>query len=349
MEFQTVEQYRALIQHSTDVIVLFDETGVVQFANPAVEQMLGYTPDELIGKQAFNLVHPNDREQAIEAFNQIVGAPNQSTKKYEHRLRHADGSWVWAESVTTNKTESDIEGFVINTREITKRKRYEKQLEKTAEQLEALNRVVRHDIRNDMNVILGWGEQLQAHVSDTGQDALDRVLQKSHHVIELTEIARDFVELLADDNATEAKSVDLQQHIETELAAVRESYPDAQFHIEGDIPEISVRANEMLSSVFKNLFENAVQHNDEETPEITVTYVDRDETVRVRIADNGPGIPDDQKEQIFGQGERGLDSPGSGIGLYLVHTLTDKFGGDVWVADNDPKGAVFIVELQKSE
>ncbi|QCC47541.1 two-component system sensor histidine kinase NtrB [Halobellus limi] len=349
MEFQTVEQYRALIDHSTDVIVLFDKTGVIQFASPAVETMLGYDPNELIGEQAFSLIHPDDREQAVEAFNQIVGAPSQSTKKQEHRLRHADGSWVWAESVTTNRTESDIEGFVINTREITERKRNEKQLEKRTEQLEALNRVVRHDIRNDMSVILGWGEQLQKHVTDEGQDALDRVLRKSRHVIELTEISRDFVESLVSDDTTEVKPVDLQQYIKTELAAVRESYPNAQFDVSGDISDVSVRANEMLSSVFRNLFENAVQHNNEETPVITVTYVDRDETVRVRIADNGPGIPDEQKEQIFGKGKRGLDSSGSGIGLYLVHTLTDQFGGDVWVEDNDPKGAVFIVELQKAE
>lgn len=349
MEIQTVEQYRALIDDSTDAIVLFDETGVIQFANLAVEQMLGYAPDELAGEQAFNLVHPNDREQAIEAFNQIVGAPGQSTKKQEHRLRHIDGSWVWAESVTTNKTESDVEGFVINTRVITERKHYQERLEETTEQLEALNRVVRHDIRNNMSVILGWSEQLQEHVTDEGQDALDRVLRKSHHVIELTEVARNLVESLVDDNATEVEPIDLQQYIETELAAVRESYPNAQFRVADDIPDVSVRANETLSSVFRNLFENAVQHNDEETPEITITYVDRDETIRVRIADNGPGIPDEQKEQIFGKGESGLDIPGSGIGLYLVHTLTDQFGGDVWIEDNDSKGVVFIIELQKAE
>ncbi|WP_143420945.1 sensor histidine kinase [Halorubrum halodurans] len=104
----------------------------------------------------------------------------------------------------------------------------------------------------------------------------------------------------------------------------------------------------MLSSVFRNLLENAVQHNDEETPEITVRCVDGEETVRVRIADNGPGVPDEQKAEIFGKGESGLGSSGSGIGLYLVNTLTDQFGGDVWVEDNDPKGAVFVVELRKA-
>lgn len=104
----------------------------------------------------------------------------------------------------------------------------------------------------------------------------------------------------------------------------------------------------MLSSVFRNILENAVRHNDEETPEITVSSEEDTETIQIRIADNGPGIPDNQKDAVFGKGEKGLDSPGSGIGLYLVHTLTDQFGGKVWVEDNEPKGTVFIVELPKT-
>jgi len=82
----------------------------------------------------------------------------------------------------------------------------------------------------------------------------------------------------------------------------------------------------MLSSAFRNLLENAVRHNDHDHPEITVSCRDAGGSVQVLIADDGPGVPDEQKEQIFGKGEKGLDSPGSGIGLYLVSLLTDGFG-----------------------
>jgi len=87
--------------------------------------------------------------------------------------------------------------------------RYRIQLEERTEQLEALNRVVRHDIRNDMAVIHGWSETLRDHVDKEGQDALDRVLRKSTHVIELTETARDFVDSLTGDAVLEAKPTDL--------------------------------------------------------------------------------------------------------------------------------------------
>lgn len=238
-------------------------------------------------------------------------------------------------------------GQLVTVTDVTDRESYRKQLEAKTEQLEALNRVIRHDIRNDMSVIVGWGDTLRKHIDEEGEEALDHVLQSSNHVIELTEIARDFVDSLVEDEATELKPVNIRRHLETELTTVRETYPDAQFDLSGNIPDVSVRANEMLSSVFRNLFENAVQHNDEETPKITVTCTEQDETVQIQIADNGPGVPDSQKTEIFGKGKKGLESSGTGIGLYLVHTLTSQFGGEVWVEDNDPKGAVFVVTLPK--
>ncbi|WP_435116521.1 histidine kinase N-terminal 7TM domain-containing protein [Halolamina sp. C58] len=252
-------------------------------------------------------------------------------------------------STTPFTTGGVTTGQLMTISDVTEREAYRRQLEERTEQLEALNRVVRHDIRNDMAVIRGWAETLGPHVDAEGQDALDRVLRKSDHVIELTETVREFVESLSGEYAIEPRPTDLHHHLETELEAVRESFAEAEFRVDGEIPETDVLANEMLPSVFRNLFENAVRHNDSETPEITVEAVETDEVVRIRIADNGPGIPDEQKRRVFGKGEKGLESPGSGIGLYLVYTLTEQFGGDVWVEDNDPRGSVFVVELVKAD
>lgn len=125
--------------------------------------------------------------------------------------------------------------------------------------------------------------------------------------------------------------------LETKRSLREESFPDAEFVLDDPLPNVEVTANEMLSSVFRNILNNAVQHNDKETP-----------IVEVRIADNGPGVPDEQKDVIFGKGQKGLGSPGTGIGLYLVQTPIAQYGGDVWVEDNDPTGAVFVVQLPKA-
>ena len=101
--------------------------------------------------------------------------------------------------------------------------------------------------------------------------------------------------------------------------------------------------------MFRNILNNAIQHNDVDTPRVDIAVEETADTVEVRIADNGPGIPDDQKAEVFGKGEHGMDSPGTGLGLYLVHTFVDQFGGDVWVTDRDGGGAVFHVELPRAD
>jgi signal transduction histidine kinase len=108
---------------------------------------------------------------------------------------------------------------------------------------------------------------------------------------------------------------------------------------------VTVAADGMLDSVFRNLLTNAIQHNTAGVPEITVSAERQDGTVRVRVADNGPGVPAERKDEIFGRGAKGTDSGGTGIGTYLVKTLVTRYGGDVWVEDNEPRGAVFVVEL----
>ncbi|WP_231741236.1 histidine kinase N-terminal 7TM domain-containing protein [Halorubrum sp. CBA1125] len=116
-------------------------------------------------------------------------------------------------------------GELLTLDDVTERERYRRRLEERTEQLEALNRVVRHDIRNDMAVIHGWTEMLRDHVDEEGQDALDRVLRKSRHVIDLTETARDFVDSLADDAAPELKPIDLRSLLDVEVQSVRDAYP----------------------------------------------------------------------------------------------------------------------------
>jgi signal transduction histidine kinase len=150
---------------------------------------------------------------------------------------------------------------------------------------------------------------------------------------------------LSREDAQQQDRVDLHSTLERELDEIESEYPDAHLTVEGSLPAVQVRADRMLDSVFRNLLSNAVQHNDKAVPEISVSATNHDGKVVVRIADNGPGVPDGQKEEIFGKGEKGLDSAGTGLGLHLVQHLITHYGGDVWVEDNDPEGAVFAVEL----
>lgn len=228
-----------------------------------------------------------------------------------------------------------------------RREEQQQQLRQRNTELALLNQVVRHDIRNDVAVIVGWGDGLRAHVDEAGQESLERMLSACEHITSITETVGDFLSVLEEDDDPELHPVDLESVLTTEIEKARSAYDEATITVDGELQDApAVRATDLLSSVFRNLLNNAVSHNDKSEPKITVSLEPDDDTVSVAIADNGPGVPDTQKDEIFGRGEMGLKSSGSGIGLYLVDTLVEMYDGSVVIEDNEPTGSVFTVTLE---
>ena len=238
----------------------------------------------------------------------------------------------------------------------------QKRLEEQRDNLQLLNQVMRHDIRNDLQLVGAYAELLEGHVDEEGEAYLDVIQRSTENAVDLTTTARDLARVMLNRDA-ETRSSPLGTVLNQQVEEVRSGYPGAVVTVEGSIPDVEVVGNDMLDSVFRNLLTNAIQHNDKTPPEVTVATDVTAGDVEVRITDNGPGVPDSQKEEIFGKGERGLESSGAGIGLYLVDSLVDMYGGEVSVEDrgdhplpgsqsrpdDDPEGSVFVVTLPIAE
>lgn len=233
-------------------------------------------------------------------------------------------------------------------RNALERERQQRELQQRNTELALLNQVVRHDIRNDVSVILSWGETLQPHVDETGETYLEHMVSAGEHITSITDTVGDFLSVLEGDSDPDLRPINLETVLINEVEKARSAHDKASLTLTGDHKGgLQVAATELLSSVFRNLLNNAVTHNDKAQAEISVQVSEDDETVTVQVADNGPGVPDSQKQEIFGRGKMGLESSGSGIGLYLVDTLVEMYNGDVELTDNDPEGSVFTVTLQK--
>jgi len=112
--------------------------------------------------------------------------------------------------------------------------------------------------------------------------------------------------------------------------------------------KIYVRADDMISSVLENILLNAIFHNDKELKKIHVDVKEVEtDWVEIRIADNGPGIPDEMKEEIFKEGVKGEKTGRTGLGLFIVKMLIEKYGGKIWVEDNEPEGSVFVIRMRR--
>jgi signal transduction histidine kinase len=302
----------------------------------------------MVGTSAFDHVHPDDRDGLAARFSDLVAESGYVTDRYTHRLRHADGHWEWFESIGSNRTDTGLDGYVINSREVTERKTYERRLERQRDNLDLLNQMLGHDLRNDLQLVTAYAELLEEECEDeTLRGYAETVRHSADHAVELTSTARALADVMLSPDA-DLEEVALRPALRDELEAVRSAHPHAGITTETTVPDATVEANDMLGSVFRNVLKNAVQHSDRDEPEVVVSATERPDAVVVRVADDGPGVPDDRKDEVFGKGEKGLESPGAGIGLYLVRTLVDSYGGDVWVEDNEPEGAVFVVELPKA-
>ncbi|ELZ27551.1 light and redox sensing histidine kinase [Halosimplex carlsbadense 2-9-1] len=126
-----LQQYESYLEGSSDIITVLDESGTVTYQSPAVERILGYDADALVGQHGFDYVHPDDEERTFEAFADLVAEP-ESTVTVECRFRTADDEWRWLEIRGRNRLDHDaIEGVVTNNRDITERIARERELEAT--------------------------------------------------------------------------------------------------------------------------------------------------------------------------------------------------------------------------
>ena len=119
------ERFRSLVQYASDLIVILDSDGVITYESPSVERILGYKPEERVGNRAFDLVHPDDAEKVARIFSDYMGRPGLHPT-VEYRVRAKDGSWRCFEAIGNNLLhEPSVGGIVVNSRDVTERKRAE--------------------------------------------------------------------------------------------------------------------------------------------------------------------------------------------------------------------------------
>ena len=349
------DEYQDLFDGVGDTVLVHDTRGVVIAANPTASDRLGYDADELVGRRIGDVegpVHDVEDVDDTDVDDDVVDTDATRDRiVYEAVHTTADGGTAPVEVSASLIQYRGAPAVLSVARDVGRRRASERELARTRDQLQALNRVLRHDIRNDMQIVLGLGRLLDDHVDEDGREYLRTILDTGEHVVELTRSSRDLARTVAGETELPLESVSLAETLQAEVDRRREAFGHATISLRGDVPDVNVHANDLLASVFRNLLNNAVQHSDRDEPavEVTADMTRGGHTAIVRIADDGPGVHPERKDVVFGKGEKGIDSEGTGLGLYLVQSLVDRYGGDVWIEDNEPRGTVVVVELPLAE
>ncbi|MHB9286188.1 ATP-binding protein [Halobacteriales archaeon Cl-PHB] len=244
------------------------------------------------------------------------------------------------------KAELDTDRLVRALRYAVERHKQERELQRRTEQIEFFNQILRHDIANGINVINMRGSMLVDRLDGEAADDAQTIVDWSNDMTELTTKIRTILETLTNDERRDLHEIDLAPILERQADRCRSMGEDVS--VEVDTPsDLAVWADDLLEDVVGNLLANAAEHAGTDV-EVTVTARTASGSVCLTVADDGPGISPDQRDDIFQQGFKGSASGGTGFGLYFVDAMVDSYDGNIEVGRSGAGGTEFVVELERA-
>jgi len=199
------EKFSKLIENSTDVVSIISENARFEYLSPSAKSVLGYEPEELVGECVFDYAHPNDRQSTMEEFFTAVEDPGREPV-VQFRFRDPDEEWPILEARGRNLLDDDVvDGFLVNSRDITPLKQRERSLEQQNERLESIRKTLIHDIRNPLTIAK---HSVDLYRQNGDPEHLEKVEKSQARIEEMIER----IELLSDQDTSisELETVDLE-------------------------------------------------------------------------------------------------------------------------------------------
>lgn len=306
---------------------------VEQSGSPDVE-----SPDDVIGKTDFDLYPEDLAEKAREDEKRIMETREPIVGEEEENISpEGDKVYLRTTKAPLVNEEDEVIGSLGITQDITERK--------MAEQREDfLHSLLRHDIRNKAQIVEGYLELLESiDPSESGEDYLSKAQKALGNSLELIEKVRAMRE--AEREEVEER-VEVDEVVKDSLEELRSQASENEIELCYEECGCSVLGGPLLEELFFNLVENSIEHAD--CDKIVVAGEERDGECVVSVEDDGKGVPDEEKGKIFQRGYKGESSSGSGVGMQLVKSIAESYGGKVKAMDSDMGGARFDVHLKKT-
>ena len=334
---RTTARLEALFERSPDMIDIHDEGGEIVDANRSMTQELGYDRDEVVGMDVWDVDADLDPDEGKRLWQ---GLEMDETVRLETTFARADGSSFPAE---VHVRRIDVQGedrFLASSRDISERKAYERRIERENERLDEFASIVSHDLRNPLNVLSGYLRLARETGDDSYFDRCERAL--------------DEMERLIEDVLTLAKQGEAVGSFEpVHLGDLAARYSDDAFgSVDGDDPfggddtegeprvAVAVEADGEICAdpgrvgqLLGNLFRNADEHGGERV-------VVGDLSDGFYVADDGPGIDADHRDEVFESGYTTSET-GTGFGLSIVQRIAEAHGWEVAVTEGERGGARF--------
>jgi len=330
-----LERYEAIVQTVSEPIYVLDTDERFVRVNDGMLEKLGYDRETLLGSHV-SMVAGDDGVRRQEALIRGLERGDSDRASTEVQLETADGTRRQYDiNIAAIRDDGELEATVVTAHDVTELREHQRQLS-------VLDRVLRHNVRNKMSIVLGHAGDIASDASPAMAERADAIREAATELLELSDSAREFESVFADD-ARRTTTVDVVETVENVVRELRTEHPSAE--IDSALPESALaRGHETFELALSELFENAIVHSDREEPTVEVTVVAGEESVEIRVADDGPGLDDTDRRALL----RGTETPlehTQGLGLWLVQWAVEVADGTIDIEENDPRGTLITVRL----
>ena len=339
-------QHRLFTEHATDILSKQDYKGVLLYVSPACRALLGYAPEEMIGRSAYDFFHPDDVDAIRKAYQDLSQCPDSLT--FTYRMRRKNGEHIWIETINQPLRDMNagrVKEFLSISRDITARRE--------AEQLkDELVSTVSHELRTPLTSLRGFTElMLRKEFSREKQKEFLTIIHSES--IRLTNLINDFLDLQRLESGRQQyhfQAFSLPALLQESVTIFSGGKDQGHFHFDlpSHLPAISAD-QDRIQQVLANLFSNAMKFSPEGSPIIVGAHAQEREVV-VWVRDQGVGIPAEALPRLFNKFFR-VDNQdtrsigGTGLGLALIKEIIEGHGGRVWVESAAGKGSTFFFTL----
>lgn len=326
--------YRLLAENAADMISIHALDGKYTYASPACINIFGYNSSEMVGRAAYEFIHPDDIKIVEEVHQKILDRPETSIVTY--RIKHKNGHYVWVESTAQSiydEESGEIKEIITISRDITERKNSEEKIKQALQEKDVLLREIHHRVKNNMQIISSL-MNLQSGYLENPESI--NVLKESQNRVKSMAMVHEL--LYQTKNLAE---IDFKRYVRSLVSYLIDSYTIKanQITVSMDIDEIyfnidtaipcGLIINELISNSLKHAFPSG------QKGEVKIELYKLEMGYELRISDNGIGLPDNWKKITR-----------KNLGLQLVENLTKQLNGELQVNTNQT-GTSFSIRFHE--
>jgi len=344
-------------ESSSEVISLVTAAGKVIYTSASSAGVFGYLPEEMVGLDSFDFIHPADRDHSHRALNAVLARPP-GPSHITARVRRKDGEFCWVESTISNFLDEPRIGAIVVNSHVTSHeidageavrnqgRRQSGELVRSNARLEDFAYAVAHDLREPLRTISMFTELLveEADLDARGKMQAQFIVDGVARMSALFEGLHAFAVRGFDDPP---RPFELSHAVAEVLQNLGHAIKTSDVTVTMDPLPVVLGNEQHLVRVFQNLIVNAIKYRSAAPVQIHITAERLGSEWIIKVRDNGVGIPPEHHERIFGLFNRlhGPETPGAGIGLAICRKIIDAMGGAIWMEPAPGSGSIFCFTI----